>query len=254
MLLIISPAKTLDLKTPAPGFKFTHPDFLDEAEELVNILKQYNSKGIMELMSVNPDLADMNLERFLKWKRPFDNKTAKPALFSFKGEVYNGIKAYDLSEKAVQNAQKSLRILSGLYGVLRPLDLIMPYRLEMGTKLDNPKGKDLYKFWDTKIHKRIIQDIESTDEKVLVNLASNEYYKSILPKKINTRVVTPAFKEERDGGFKMITIYAKKARGLLTRFILENNISNIEDIKAFDMEGYYFNNNLSGENDWVFTR
>jgi len=205
-------------------------------------------------MSINSDLAMLNFERFLSWRIPFTIDNAKQALAVFKGQVFVGLQANTLSQKDIDFAQNHLRILSGLYGVLRPLDLIQPYRLEMGTDLANPRGKNLYQFWGTKLTEIINTELEKQKQKVLINLASNEYFKAINPKQIKGEIITPVFKESKGNEFKQVTIYAKTARGFMSRFIIQNRIENPSDIKAFDTDGYLYNSDLSNDREWVFTR
>jgi len=254
MLTLISPAKTLkdDINPKVPAH--TLPEYLTEAEMLVSVLKKFSPPKLMQLMDINPKLADLNALRFSQWKLPFDKSNAKPALLMFNGEVYNGLKASTLSQKELEYAQDHLRILSGLYGVIRPLDIIRAYRLEMGTSLKVGRKKDLYAFWGEKLTENLNRELSGHKEKVLLNLASNEYFAAINPKKINARILSCTFKEERNGKYQFITIYGKKARGLMARFIIQNRIDKAEDLKHFDEEGYFFNERMSGEAEWVFTR
>ncbi|MGM0407001.1 MAG: peroxide stress protein YaaA [Bacteroidota bacterium] len=254
MITIISPAKTLDFNAKVQTKAYSQPEFLEKSKKLVDRLKDFSPKEIAELMNVNQDLAALNYERYLKWKLPFNTENAKQALLVFKGQVFVGLDAKTLSEKDLLFAQDHLRILSGLYGVLRPLDLMQPYRLEMGTKLKNPEGNNLYKFWGLKITDFINKELSKQKSKVLINLASNEYFKAINPKSIHGEIITPVFKEAKGNGFKVITVYAKTARGLMSRFIIENRIEQPEQLKAFDSDGYLFNQDLSNEKEWVFTR
>ncbi len=254
MLIVISPAKTLDFKSEVQTKKYTQPDFLNDSKLLVSELRKLNPKDIIRLMKVNNDIANLNFERNLSWRLPFNENNAKQALLAFKGQVFIGLNAKSLTEDDFLFAQDHLRILSGLYGILRPLDLIQAYRLEMGIPLKNPKGKNLYEFWDTKISDAINKELSKHKSKTLINLASNEYFKAIKPKQIQAKIITPVFKELKGDEFKVITIYAKTARGLMSRFIIENRIETPEDIKAFDTEGYLYHKDLSTENEWVFTR
>lgn len=254
MIAIISPAKTLDFESKVQTKKYSNPGFLNESEKLIHELRKFKPNEIAKLMSVNDDLANLNVERFLSWERPFKPENAKQALLAFKGQVFVGLDAKSLVESDLLFAQEHLRILSGLYGVLKPLDLIQAYRLEMGTKLKNPKGKNLYEFWGTKLADFINKELSKHKEKTLINLASNEYFKAIKPKTIQGEIITPVFKESRGADFKVITVYAKTARGLMSRFMIKNRIQNTEDLKAFDMDGYLFNQDLSTETEWVFTR
>ncbi len=254
MQIIISPAKALDFEKPSTTEKHSDYRFVKESQKIVGELKKYKPNDLSALMKISQKLADLNYNRYQEWHFPFEKSIAKQALFAFNGEVYNGIKAETLNEQDVEVAQDKLRILSGLYGVLRPLDLILPYRLEMGTKLTLGANKNLYEFWGNKITDTLNADIEASHHQVLINLASNEYYKSVNPKKIKVPMISPEFKDLKDGKYKIISIYAKKARGLMTRFIIQNNITNPEDLRAFDLEGYFYNNQLSTELNPVFTR
>jgi len=254
MLAVISPAKTLDFETKPTTSQFTIPEMLNYSEKLAGKLKQLSREDISELMGISPSLTDLNFERFRLWSLPFTPENAKQAILAFNGDVYDGLDAASLSEKELSLAQKKLRILSGLYGVLRPLDLIQPYRLEMGTKIGQGKAKNLYEFWRKTITESISNSINESGSKILVNLASDEYFKSIDTKKIDAMIVTPAFKDMKNGNYKIISFYAKKARGQMTRFIIENNIDNPEDIQAFEADGYNFNPRLSDGLNPVFTR
>ncbi len=254
MLIVISPAKLLDFETKPVTKKHTLPELLNESEKLADKLKEMNAKELSELMKISPELGIVNYNRFQMWHPHFTFKNAKQAVLSFNGNVYAGINATAMTEKQLLEAQQKLRILSGLYGVLKPLDLIQPYRLEMGTKLSIGKTKTLYGFWGDKITKKIQEAIDESGSDILVNLASNEYFKSINLKKLNAEVVTPAFKDMKNGEYKMISFFAKKARGLMTRFIIENDIKKVTDLQAFDSEGYIFNPRLSKPGEPVFTR
>jgi len=254
MLIIISPAKTLDYETPISIQGESEAPFLKESAQLMKELKKLSPQEISELMKVSSKIAYLNHDRYAQWELPFQKENTRQALLAFKGEVFNGIDAYSLSQEDMDYAQNHLQMLSGLYGLLRPLDMIMPYRLEMGIKLKTGKHKNLYDFWGNKINKKIQESLEEQKERVLIHLASAEYYKSVKAKEINARIITPIFKEARGNGYKMITIYAKKARGLMSRFIIQNKIEYPEDIKHFDIGGYFFNEALSTENEFVFTR
>jgi cytoplasmic iron level regulating protein YaaA (DUF328/UPF0246 family) len=230
------------------------PEFLDDSAELISTLRQYSAMDLAELMHLSMNLAELNFDRYYNWKKDYSEADAKPCLLAFKGDVYAGMDAESFKQKDLEYAQSHLRILSGLYGLLRPLDLMMPYRLEMGTKLENERGRNLYEFWGDIITVAINKQLKAQKDDILVNLASNEYFKSVKPKKIEGRIITPQFKENKNGQFKMIGIYAKKARGLMSRFILLNRLTDPEDIKSFDYEGYSFNKSLSKGEQWVFTR
>ncbi len=254
MLLVISPAKSLDYITPATTAEYTLPEMLDESEKLLLKLRRLSPKKISDLMGISASLGQLNYERFQTWQQPFNPENAKQAVLAFSGDVFQGLDAPSLSEENLLILQNQLRILSGLYGVLRPLDLMQPYRLEMGTKLKVQRSADLYAFWKTKITPKIKEALEQSGSNVLVNLASNEYYKSIDIKKLGAEIVTPQFKDYKNGQYKMISFFAKRARGLMTRFIVENNINEIESIQAFDADGYAFNPRLSKNGTPVFTR
>lgn len=254
MLTIISPAKTLDYTSPINVNGQSEITFPKESKQLVRILKKLNAEDIEKLMHVSHKIAQLNYDRFAQWKYPFNNQESRQAIFAFKGEVYNGLDAYSLNQKEANFAQEHLRMLSGLYGVLRPFDMILPYRLEMGTKLKTEKFNGLYEFWGEKIRKNLQKSIDESGSKVLVNLASAEYFKAASLKNIKADIITPSFKELRDNEYKTITIFAKKARGLMSRFIIQNQIENVEDLKLFDIEGYFFNDELSSGNNYIFTR
>lgn len=254
MLIVISPAKLLDFETPPATTHFTMPEMLDESEKLLSRLRKRKAKQLSELMGISANLGQLNYERYQTWSQPFTSENAKQAVLAFNGEVYHGLDAASLTEDQLLKLQHRLRILSGLYGVLKPLDLIQPHRLEMGTKLKYQRSADLYAFWKNKITSKIEEALAESGSNILVNLASNEYFKSIDTKKLGDGIVTPEFKDLKNGRYKIISFYAKRARGLMTRFILENNIERIEDLQAFDSEGYIFNPRLSKHGKPVFTR
>jgi len=254
MLIVISPAKKLDYESPSIAKKSTMPEYLEESELLISHLRKFSAMDLAELMHLSMNLAELNFDRYYQWKKSYKADVSKQCLLAFKGDVYAGMDAESFTQKDFDYAQSHLRILSGLYGLLRPLDLMMPYRLEMGTKLQNERGKNLYEFWGDIITDGINKQLKAQKDDVLVNLASNEYFKSVKPKKVEGRIITPQFKEHKEGGYKMIGIYAKKARGLMSRYILKNRIKDPEDIKNFDSDGYDFNEKLSVGDQWVFTR
>ena len=254
MLIVISPAKSLDFKTPSKCKSYTIPELLTESEKLVGRLKTMSPKQLSTLMGISDDLGELNFQRFQSWQLPFTPENAKQSILAFSGDVYQGLQAATLSGEKLELAQTKLRILSGLYGVLKPLDIIQPYRLEMGTRLKYYKSKDLYAFWNPLITKKINEAVTDSGSDILINLASAEYFKSIDKKKLKAEIVTPDFKEFKNGDYKMISFFAKRARGLMTRFILENNISDPADLLAFDSEGYSFNSRLSKAGNPVFTR
>ncbi|EGV52678.1 peroxide stress protein YaaA [Candidatus Endoriftia persephone] len=254
MLIVISPAKTLDYTTPPVTEHHSLPHFLDESQRLINILRNYSALDLAELMKLSMKLANLNFERYHEWHRDFTPKNAKQAALAMKGDVYTGLDAESMSQAGLDFAQQHLRILSGLYGVLRPLDLMQPYRLEMGTKLPNKNGKDLYAFWGSKITEAINQDLAEQGDDILINLASNEYFKSIKPQLLAGRIITPQFKEYKNGSYRMIGVYAKRARGVMSRYIIDNRLHDPQAIKQFDQDGYRFNQTLSQGDIWVFSR
>jgi cytoplasmic iron level regulating protein YaaA (DUF328/UPF0246 family) len=254
MLLVISPAKTLDYDTPPRTQNFTVPDFLDDSQQLINRARHYSALDIAEVMDVSMAIAELNHERFASWQTPFTPDNAKQAVLAFKGDVYTGLDAETMKANDFKFAQKHLRILSGLYGLLRPLDLMQPYRLEMGRKVDNDRGKNLYEFWGTTITEGLNAQLKKLKSEVLVNLASNEYFKSVKPKALNAEIITPEFKDWKNGDYKMMGVYAKKARGQLSRFVIDNRITEPQAMKEFAVDGYKFNKKLSTDNKWVFTR
>jgi len=254
MLITLSPAKTLDFEKQKLTKRHSQPAFLDESQQLIDSLRKFSPKKIATLMGVSSDLAELNHERFADWQTPFTMANAKQAVLAFRGDVFVGLDADSFSADDFQTVQKSVRILSGLYGVLKPLDLIQAYRLEMGTKLATRAGKNLYEFWGTKIVDSLNDDLKKQKDAVLINLASNEYFKSVKPKQIEARIVTPTFKEDKNGTYKLISFFAKKARGQMARYIVQNRISDVEEIKSFDIDGYRFNAGISSENELFFTR
>lgn len=254
MFFVLSPAKNLNEKDPSPVSSFTLPDLLPEAEILMQELRQLAPQQIAELMHVSDKIALLNAERNAAWHTPFTPENAKQAVFMFNGDVYEGIAADTLKPEQIDYLQQHVRLLSGLYGVLRPLDLMQPYRLEMGTAFANTRGKNLYEFWGDKITDLLNQTLKQADSDVLINLASQEYFKSVNTKKLNARLITPIFKDEKNGKYKIISFYAKRARGLMVRYAAEHGITEPEMLKNFDYEGYSFNEAASNEAEWVFMR
>lgn len=254
MLALISPAKTLDYETALPTDTYTQPRLLEQSQQLIDVCRKLSATEIASLMTVSEKIANLNVERFRDWNAEFDFSNARQALFAFKGDVYTGLDAYHLKDHDIDFAQQHLRMLSGLYGLLRPLDLMMPYRLEMGTKLKNSRGNNLYEFWGSIITDQINQDLAEIDAKLLVNLASDEYYKSVNEKKIRAEIIKPVFLDQKNGKYKVISFYAKKARGLMARYLIENKLSQVEQLKAFDSEGYYFDAESSSNKELVFKR
>jgi len=254
MLLVISPAKTLDYDTPPKTKTFTIPDYLDHSEVLIERARRYSALDIAELMEVSMKLAELNFERFEQWHTPFTPDNAKQAVLAFKGDVYTGLEAESFNAADFKFAQNHLRILSGLYGLLRPLDLMQPYRLEMGRKVDTERGKNLYEFWGATITEGLNRQMKKLKTPYLINLASNEYFKSVKPKLLDGEIITPEFKDWKNGQYKMMGVYAKKARGQLSRFVIQNRLTEPEQMKDFDLDGYRFNQELTSGNKWVFTR
>ncbi len=254
MIIVISPAKSLYDHCPIHFEKHTEIDFLPESEKIISVMKKKKPGQLAKLMSISPKLAELNFQRFQAWSPVFTPENSWQSALMFNGDVYQGLKAETFTESEFEIAQQKLRILSGAYGLLKPLDLIQPYRLEMGTNVSVARKKNLYDFWETKITAKLNDELSLNDQKILINLASNEYFSAIDTKKLKARIITPSFKENKNGKYQMVSFFAKRARGLMSRFIIQNNIYDPEEIKAFDWEGYYFNNQLSGENDWVFTR
>lgn len=253
MLTVISPAKKLDYTGPIIVESYSQPSLLEHSKELIEGLKTLTPQGVCALMGLSDTLGALNYERFQEWRAPFNTDNARPAVLAFKGDVYKGLDAENMSEGDLSWAQDTLRILSGLYGVLRPLDLMQPYRLEMGTKFANQRGPNLYAFWDGIITRELNTLLEKPTD-VLVNLASNEYFKAAKEKDITGRIVTPVFMDSKDGNYKIISFFAKKARGLMAAFIVRGKITDVEDIKQFDSDGYSFNSAMSEGDKWVFTR
>ena len=255
MLTVISPAKTLDYESPLPvGLAPTRPDFLADSAELIDILRGYSPSQVASLMSLSDKLAALNVARFQSWQPDYAEPDARPALFAFKGDVYTGLDVERLLATELDRAQQHLRILSGLYGLLRPLDLMLPYRLEMGTELVNSRGKQLYEFWGDRITLALNQALAEQGDEVLINLASNEYFRAVQTKKLKASIFTPQFKDEKNGQFKMISFFAKKARGRMAAWLLQNDVRKPEDLRDFAVDGYQFNNALSSGQTLVFTR
>lgn len=255
MVIIISPAKTLDFSEETRySSQYSMPEMLDESAKLVQKLARMKAKKISELMHVSEKIATLNVDRYQQYSTPFTPENAKQALMAFKGDVYLGFDLAEYSAGDFEFTQKHLRILSGLYGLLKPLDLIQPYRLEMGTPLPTRRGKNLYAFWGDRISKALNVALEASGDDVLVNLASIEYFKSVRQNKLKGRIITPIFKEERNGQLKNIAIFSKKARGLMSNYAIRKGITDPEDLKAFDLEGYQYLAAHSTESEWVFGR
>lgn len=255
MLIIISPAKKLDFESLPQTDDFTLPDCLEDSSELIDILREYSAAQLEKLMHLSSNLAQLNYDRYHNWCLPFKPQNAKQALLTFKGDVYTGMNVESFSAEDLDFTQQHLRILSGLYGLLRPLDLMQPYRLEMGTRLANERGKNLYEFWGSLITELLNKQLKEIHSDTLINLASNEYFKSVKAKQVNGRIITPVFKEKRpDGSYKIIGIYAKKARGMMSAYILKNKLIDVDQIKNFKESGYCYNAEFSNAADWVFVR
>lgn len=252
MKIVISPAKSLNFEKELPTNRFSEPKFLKEATTIQKTLKKKKPKQLMELMDISDKLAELNWQRNQDWQTPFTTENARPAVYAFDGDVYQGLDVYTLPEAKLDVLQDKLLILSGLYGLLQPLDLMQPYRLEMGTSLPIGKNKNLYEFWKKTITKQLNSELQK--DELFINLASNEYFSAVDAKALKVPVITPEFKDYKDGKLKMISFFAKKARGLMVRYIIDTNAETIEDLKAFNYEGYAFDANLSSDNKLVFTR
>ncbi|TDE26952.1 peroxide stress protein YaaA [Flavobacterium ranwuense] len=252
MKIVISPAKSLNFEKELPTKLYTEPLFLKESRQVHKVLKEKKPADLSDLMSISDKLADLNWKRNQDWKTPFTTSNARPAVYTFDGDVYIGLDAYSIPEKKIEALQDRLRILSGLYGLLKPLDLIQAYRLEMGTKLPIGESKNLYEFWKPTVTKALNKELEKGE--LFVNLASNEYFSAIDVKALKVPVITPEFKDYKNGKLKIISFFAKKARGMMVRYIIDTNAQTIEDLKGFNYDGYQFDANLSEGNHLVFTR
>lgn len=252
MKIVISPAKSLNFESNLPNSLYSEPQFLKEAATIQRTLKKKNPKTLAKLMDISEKLANLNWQRNQDWQTPFTTANARPAVYAFDGEVYNGLDAYTLPVEKLTILQDKLRILSGLYGLLKPLDLMQAYRLEMGTSLPIRKNKNLYEFWKKTITKTLNSELQKGE--LFINLASNEYFNAVDVKLLKVPVITPEFKDYKDGNLKMISFFAKKARGLMVRYIIDTNAETLDDLKGFNYEGYAFDANLSSENKLVFTR
>lgn len=255
MLTVLSPAKDLDMSPVKAMKEATQPDFLDQSEALISKLRMLSAKKVGRLMDLSPKLAELNHARYQEWSRPFTAKNAKPAVLAFNGEVYRGLQARTLSAADLAFAQRHVRILSGLYGVLRPLDLMQAYRLMMGTPFSPGRGKkDLYAFWGDRITEALNTALQESGTDVLVDLASSEYFKSVKPGKLKGRVITPVFKDKGPGGYRIVMVFAKHQRGAMCRWIIEHRLLDPEKLKAYDVDGYRYAPDLSTADEWVFTR
>jgi hypothetical protein len=254
MLIVLSPAKSLDFETPPVTEAHTLPEFIPEAAKLNKRLRELSPAQIASLMKISDPLAALNHDRYAAWSKKFTRKNSKQAVLAFNGDVYEGLEATTLARHELDYVQKHIRILSGLYGVLRPLDLMQPYRLEMGTRLATTSGKDLYAFWGERITAYLNAVLAENRSPALVNLASEEYFKSIKPKLLAAPVITPVFEDWKNGSFKIISFYAKRARGLMARYAAQQGITEPDDLRAFDSEGYQFEAGASSDHTWVFRR
>lgn len=261
MYFLLSPAKSLNEKDALPvnlGNYYSQPELIEHAQVLMKDLKAKEPIGLQELMSISDDLAQLNAKRNQDWawstNSPFTGDNAKPAGYLFDGDVYSGLDMYQMDKDTAIYVNEHLGILSGLYGVLKPLDLIQPYRLEMGTKLKNERGDNLYEFWGEEVTKTINARMADSEDKVLINLASNEYFKVIKKKALNAVIITPRFEDEKNGHYKVISFYAKKARGLMVKYVADNKLTNAEQLKQFDLAGYYYVDELSDDKTWTFRR
>ena len=261
MYFLLSPAKSLNEKDALPvnlGNYYSQPELIEHAQVLMKDLKAKEPIGLQELMSISDDLAQLNARRNQDWawsaNTPFTGDNAKPAGYLFDGDVYTGLDMYHMDKDTAIYVNEHLGILSGLYGVLKPLDLIQPYRLEMGTKLKNDRGDNLYEFWGEEVTKTINARMADSEDKVLINLASNEYFKVIKKKALNAQIITPRFEDEKNGQYKVISFYAKKARGLMVKYAADNKLTNAEQLKQFDLAGYYYVDELSDDKTWTFRR
>jgi cytoplasmic iron level regulating protein YaaA (DUF328/UPF0246 family) len=254
MIVLMNSSKTLDFDQSTQIAKYTQPEFLDDCEFLVNWLRKLSVSDFSKLMKVSEKLAVLNTDRYKNWRTPSTAGNAKPALAAFRGDIYSAMQIGRYGKKELDFAQNHLRILSGLYGILRPLDLIQPYRLEMGTKLTTDRGNDMYHFWGNRINASLNTLIKQEKSGILINLASAEYFKAVKPGLLKADVITPVFKEYKNSNYRVVAIYAKKARGMMCDYIIRNHITRIEDLLMFDRDGYRFASMLSSQKDWVFTR
>ena len=252
MKLVISPAKSLNYESELPTGFSSQNCFLNEASGLINLLRKKSTKELSDLMNISPKISALNYERNQQWQLPFNSNNARQAVYAFSGDVYQGLDSYSIPKNKIDRLQDTVRIISGLYGILKPMDLIQPYRLEMGTKLQINKSKNLYEFWRSRVTS-FLNDEMKQDE-ILVNLASQEYFKAIDIKVLKAKLIHIDFKEFKDGNYKTIAIFSKRARGLMTRFIVENNAQTVEDIKVFNLNRYRYDKSLSSENRLVFSR
>ena len=258
MFFVLSPAKALDYESPLSTPRFSEPDYLDDAACLIEGLRELSPAEVARLMDLSDSLAALNVARYAEWSQPFTPDNARPAVLAFNGDVYDGLDARAFSETDLEYAQRHLRILSGLYGLLRPLDLMQPYRLEMGTRFANPRGKDLYAFWGMTqtdaLNRLLAAEVDAGREAVLVNLASEEYFKSVKAARLKGRLLDVAFEDWKGGRYKIISFYAKRARGMMARYAITGRLQDVEQLKAFSADGYAFAAEASDDGRWVFRR
>ena len=255
MLIVVSPAKTLDYESPLATEKYTQPELVEYSKQLIDVCRKLTPADVASLMKVSDKIAGLNVARFEQWSETFTQDNARQAILAFKGDVYTGLDAETLSDEDFDYAQNHLRMLSGLYGLLKPLDLMQPYRLEMGTRLANARGTNLYQFWGNIITDKLNEALNAQGDNVLINLASNEYFKAVDKKALNGEIITPVFKDCKNGQYKVISFYAKKARGLMARYIMEQQVTNMEQLLAFDCAGYYYSEEHTKKaNEPVFLR
>lgn len=257
MYFVLSPAKSLNETDAIPlnlGNYYSQPTLINESAELIKLLKAKDPIDLQELMSISSELATLNTERNQAWQQPFTTDNAKPASYLFDGDVYTGLDSYSMDKATILYLNEHLGILSGLYGLLKPLDLMQPYRLEMGTKLKNKRGDNLYEFWGEQVTDAINKQMTDSDDKVLINLASNEYFKAVKKKALDAQIITPRFEDEKNGTYKVISFYAKKARGLMVKYAADNKLTTAEQLKKFDLAGYYYVDKLSDDTTWTFRR
>ena len=254
MIVLMNSSKTLDFESPVGKLKHSAPEFVKDSQQLVDKLHRLSESEFSKLLKISENLTKLNIKRYAKWQIKAEGSASKQALLAFRGDIYSGMEVDNYKVEEFEFAQNHVRILSGLYGILRPLDLIQPYRLEMATKLATARGKDLYQFWGTKINESINKLLKREKSGVLINLCSMEYFKSIKPASLDATVVTPVFKEYRNGTYRFVTLYAKKARGMMCNFIIRNCLKDVNDLKSFNVEGYRYNNNISSDHEWAFTR
>lgn len=255
MLILLSPAKVQNFKTPAHSTIFTQPEFMKEAEQLVKLMRELSPSELARLLDINSNLSHLNTDRHVNWHRPFTPANAKQAVYTFDGEVYRGLNAKTFTDEDTVYMQNHLRLFSGLYGLLRPLDLIQPYRIDVSSKLENPYGNDLYAFWSEKVTHSINKALRKTGKPdIILNLASSEYIRTIDTKNYKLKILDVEFYEYKNDAFKQIVMYTKKARGMMARFVIQNRIENLEDLKGFDAEGYWYSPQMSTKNKIVFVR